>query len=202
VAAFGGFHPVLELPSPCPVFDFSGERDFPQMDREVRGHSHGIGRYDEHRPGIYTSQLYEVADPGDRRTVHMGVDLFAPAGTAVHAFWEGEIFLYGNNSAHLDYGYTIVTRHVLDGIELYALHGHLAGRSLAGKSAGQPIRRGEAIAWLGERQENGGWHPHLHFQLSYEKPLKPDLPGVVSLRDRELARLKYPDPRLVLGPIY
>jgi hypothetical protein len=55
---------------------------------------------------------------------------------------------------------------------------------------------------LGDRHENGDWSPHLHLQLCTRAPLVCDLPGVVSAADREEARQLYPDPRLVLGPIY
>ena len=50
--------------------------------------------------------------------------------------------------------------------------------------------------------ENGGWNPHLHFQLSRVAPKNYDLPGVVSLADRELATRVFPDPRYILGEIY
>ena len=50
--------------------------------------------------------------------------------------------------------------------------------------------------------ENGGWEPHLHFQLSYQEPETHDMPGVVAPSDREEALQIYPDPRLVLGTLY
>jgi len=111
---------------------------------------------------------------------------------------DGRVFLTGYNPAALDYGYTLITEHDLGGVSLYALHGHLSKASIEGKQPGQTLARGATIAWLGERSENGGWVPHVHFQLSFEKPLKPDLPGVVSAADLPVALLKYPDPRLVL----
>jgi hypothetical protein len=55
---------------------------------------------------------------------------------------------------------------------------------------------------MGDKDENGGWDPHLHFQLSLIEPETHDMPGVVSPEDREQALRDYPDPRLVLGPIY
>ena len=61
---------------------------------------------------------------------------------------------------------------------------------------------GSILGWLGDRTENGGWNPHVHFQLSLVEPITHDLPGVVSAVDRDWARKNYPDPRLVLGPLY
>ena len=134
--------------------------------------------------------------------MHLGIDIGAPAGTAVYAFADGWIEHFGYNSAPGDYGNTLVTGHRLDSYEIYALHGHLDGGSICGIEQGQKIRRGEVLAHLGEPHENGGWPPHLHFQLSWQRPTKADLPGVVTLQDREAALRRYPDPRLVLGPLY
>ena len=58
------------------------------------------------------------------------------------------------------------------------------------------------IAFVGSKEENGGWEQHVHFQLSWEEPVDNDLPGVVAIEDRESALEKYPDPRIVLGQIY
>jgi len=55
---------------------------------------------------------------------------------------------------------------------------------------------------MGKKHENGGWEPHVHFQLSLVEPVVPDLPGVVARADREQALIDYPDPRLVLGALY
>ena len=58
------------------------------------------------------------------------------------------------------------------------------------------------IATVGDKSVNGGWDLHLHFQLSWKEPEVNDMPGVVKRSDREEALALYPDPRLVLGPIY
>lgn len=187
------FHPVVRLPADYEVYDFTRGYD----ENRPRRWPFGIGRYDEKRSGMYTTELFSGV-----RDVHMGIDIAAPVGTEIHAFYAGRIHLFGYNGAPGDYGWTLVTRHVLDGVELYALHGHLAGRSVAGRASGDEIKAGEVIAWVGDRHENGGWNPHLHFQLSLERPDRPDLPGVVAEAEREAALRKYPDPRLVLGPLY
>ena len=64
------------------------------------------------------------------------------------------------------------------------------------------VNRGEIVGWIGGKEENGGWEPHLHFQLSWSDPMTHDMPGVVDPKDRSDALAKYPDPRIVLGPIY
>ena len=59
------------------------------------------------------------------------------------------------------------------------------------------------VQWHATVHENGGWPiPHVHFQLSVKEPATHDMPGVVSAEQRDDARRDYPDPRLVLGPLY
>jgi murein DD-endopeptidase MepM/ murein hydrolase activator NlpD len=187
------FAPVIHLPAGYEVYDFTRGYD-PARAMNSR---YGVGRYDEKRRGMYTTALFAGA-----RDVHVGVDLAAPVGEPVHAFFDGTVHRFGDNPADGDYGHTLVTQHTLHGRLVWALHGHLSARSLEGRYEGQPVARGEVIAWVGDRHENGNWNPHLHFQLSLVRPEVPDLPGAVSDADRAYALTIYPDPRLVLGPLY
>jgi murein DD-endopeptidase MepM/ murein hydrolase activator NlpD len=187
------FHPIISLPASYPIFDLSKPSDA----KLAENSQFGIGRYNENRKGMYQTPLF-----GGNRTIHMGIDLFAPAGTEIFSFADGKIYDSAYHSADGDYGYTLLTEHEFGDSKIYALYGHLNQASILEKKRGQPIQSGEVIAWLGDRHENGGWTPHLHFQLTYEKPDKADLPGVVSEEDLAQALLKFPDPRIVLGPIY
>lgn len=189
----GLFHPVLALPPGYLVLDMTKGPD-----PRNRPGAWAVGKYDERREGIYNTPLF-----GGVRNIHVGIDLFGPVGSPLHAFMDGELHLMAYNAAAGDYGYTLITKHVLDNCPFYALWGHLSERSHAGKTPGQKFARGEVIAWIGDIHENGGWkNPHLHFQLSWEPPDTCDMPGVVGAEDREAALRKYPDPRLVLGPLY
>ena len=85
---------------------------------------------------------------------------------------------------------------------MWALHGHLSLESLDQVEVGQNIKEGDVIAFVGSMEVNGGWEPHLHLQLSWNEPDGNDMPGVVERIDRESAMKIYPDPRIVLGPIY
>ncbi len=190
------FHPVLDLPQDYEVYDFCHGYDPERM----RKSEYGIGKYDEKRENMYTAPLFGSEE--ERRNVHMGIDIAAPVGTPLYAFFAGEVFLFGNNPAAGDYGYTLITKHLIDATPLYALYGHLAASSLREKFSGKKIEAGETIAFIGDRHENGGWNPHLHFQLSLVAPEKCDMPGVVTEAQREQAKRIYPDPRLVLGPLY
>ena len=69
-------------------------------------------------------------------------------------------------------------------------------------NAHEIVERGSVLGWLGDLDENGGWPPHVHFQLSNERPETHDMPGVVALDDWARAMRTYLDPRLVLGELY
>jgi len=187
------FVPVIDLPSTYEVYDFSGNYD-PQ--RELK-FTFGVGKYNEMRPNMYSHELFE-----GQRNIHMGVDIGAPVKTPVKCFYAGELVYMEYNSSPGDYGHTLVTRHNLGAKTLYALYGHLSKSSFLNKKLGQEFKAGETIAWIGDKSENGGWNSHIHFQLSWNDPEKADMPGVVSLVDREQALKDYPDPQLALGRLY
>jgi murein DD-endopeptidase MepM/ murein hydrolase activator NlpD len=176
--------------------DFSKE----QFHDVIRYHPYTIGRYDEKR-AIYTSELF-TKTPGEPRCIHLGIDLGAPSGTPVYAPCDGEVAFVGYNDAHLDYGFCLVTKHVLQGQIIYFLFGHLAADVMRLSKQGTRFERGALLAHLGSYEENGHWSPHLHFQLSFREPVTHDLPGVCSEKDRRICLQEFPDPRLVLGPIY
>lgn len=156
-----------------------------------------IGRYDEPRPALYQQDLF-----GGTRNLHVGLDLGGPAGVAVHAFSAGVVVHAGHNPAPGDYGYVLVTEHDHGGRALYALWGHLSAASVVRSPAGTRFEAGRVLGWLGDESENGGWTPHLHLQLCWDRPETHDLPGVVDATEREAALGRYPDPRMVLGPLY
>ena len=187
------FHPIIDLPSKVFVQDFTKGNNLQNIDN-----AYTIGRYNEERPNMYKGDLFERAG----RYIHMGIDIGAPVGTKVRSFWDGGVLSFRYNSHEFDYGYTIIIEHTFNNQSIYALYGHLSESSLQNKKVGQRISSGETIAHIGNESENGGWPPHIHFQLSLIKPKKCDLPGVVSQEDHEIALRAFPDPRLVLGPLY
>ena len=123
-------------------------------------------------------------------------------GTPCMAFMDGEISHFGYNPAAGDYCNVVITNHWISGTKVWALYGHLDAASIEDKKIGQRVVAGEVVAWFGSYEENGGWEPHLHFQLSLIEPETHDMPGVVAPGDRDQALKDYPDPRNVLGPIY
>tara|TARA_B110000438_G_scaffold69318_1_gene69564 strand:- start:1412 stop:2011 length:600 start_codon:yes stop_codon:yes gene_type:complete len=187
----GNFHPVVDLPKNYTVLDLTNNLwNSPETE-------FSIGRYDEFRPNMYTTTIFEGI-----RNIHMGIDLGGPVGTPCMSFMDGEITHFGYNSEPGDYGNVIIIKYIISKIIVWALYGHLDSQSISNIHVGQNVKRGEVVGHFGNNQENGGWEPHLHFQLSLIEPVTHDLPGVVSSEDRVQALLDYPDPRLVLGPLY
>lgn len=184
----------IALPDDYEVYDFTQGYD---PDRPLKS-AYGIGRYNEPRPTMYAGDQFTAGD----RHIHMGIDIAAPAGTAVRAFFSGEIYGVADHQRPFDYGPTLITKHSWGEQTLYALHGHLSQTSLTGWRAGQRIEQGEVLGWVGGPDENGGWNPHLHFQLSMIEPLDLDLPGAVGVTDLEWALRVFPDPQDVLGALY
>jgi 4-aminobutyrate aminotransferase-like enzyme len=162
----------------------------------------GIGRYDEARL-LYTSPLFggDAAPTEERRTIHLGIDLFVEAGTAVCAPLDGVVHLLAENKAALDYGPLVILRHATDdGEELFTLYGHLTRETLRGLSPGQAIAKGEAFAQVGTLNENGGWPPHLHFQVMVDLLDRgAEFPGVARASERGVWTSLSPDPNTLLG---
>ena len=190
------FHPIVQLPSEYWVLNLQK----PQSDWNQH-FEYTIGRYDEDRKGMYTQALF-----GGERTIHVGLDIGGPAMTPLFAFEDGIIHSFADNDEDGSYGPTIITEHqlVIEGQRrsIWLLHGHLSRQSLVGLNVGTHINKGDQIASIGEEHENGGWPPHVHLQLSFVEPSKPDLQGVVSPENREQALEIYPDPRNILGNLY
>ncbi|MCB9279701.1 MAG: aminotransferase class III-fold pyridoxal phosphate-dependent enzyme [Lewinellaceae bacterium] len=168
---------------------------------ELRQGRVAIGGYGEVRP-FYTTDIYAVTtDSGPAwRTVHLGLDVWADAGTPVFCPVDGEVYSVHNNAGEKNYGPTIILRHnPADGPEFYTLYGHLALTSLHGVKAGQKVRKGQTIAAIGPAPENGNWPPHLHFQVMLDMlGEQTDFPGVAFPEKRGVWMSICPDPGLLL----
>ncbi len=182
------FHPIVVLPSGTVQLDLT----LPRAQRTGPTSRFWVGRYDENRPHDYDQPIFEGT-----RTLHVGLDLGGPAGVAVHAWSEGVVIHSGYNPDPGDYGHVIVCEQLLDGRPIYTLLGHLNAAAILSSPAGRTFRGGDVLGWLGQPAENGGWPPHVHVQLAWERPTTHDLPGVVAFADRAEALLRYPDPRRI-----
>ncbi len=161
-----------------------------------------LGYYHEPRL-IYTADAFRNGPwkASDRRTVHLGVDVFAPAGTPMFAPLRGEVFIAEYRAAHLDYGGMIILRHQTpQGDPFYTLYGHLDPAFLDHLKPGQVIEKGEQFCHLGDPTMNGGWAPHVHFQLALSLDgIAADWPGVGDPDEMVLWRGMCPNPAALLN---
>ena len=163
----------------------------------------GIGRYNEPRC-LYTSPQFRVEgnDGPEWRTIHLGLDLFAEPGSPVFAPLDGVVHSLGNNNVPLDYGPTIILEHLAgaDALPFFTLYGHLSPDSLEGLREGACIQGGARIARIGNFPANGGWPPHLHFQIiTAMLDHRGNFPGVALAREREVWLSISPNPNSIAG---
>jgi 4-aminobutyrate aminotransferase-like enzyme/Ser/Thr protein kinase RdoA (MazF antagonist) len=211
---------VAGLDNPADTAAFT-ERLFAEMKRA--GVKVGVGRYNEPRL-LYSAEAFrqETNELPERRTVHLAIDLFLPAGAPIYAPIEGAVHSFANNANYQDYGPTIILQHTLPpsdlpqigggsatpppiwgrsggGLTFYTLYGHLNEESLVDLYPGKIIGKGEKIGAIGDYPINGDWPPHLHFQVITD--LLGDcggFNGVAAPSQRAIWLSLCPDPNLIL----
>jgi murein DD-endopeptidase MepM/ murein hydrolase activator NlpD len=183
---------------------------------------YGIGGYGEHRTLYARSKHFDDApsalSPGgsamstgstssqqgapaeaEPRRLHLGTDIWGPAGTRLMSPLDAIVHSFAFNNNDSDYGATLILSHNLGGLGFHTLYGHLSLNSLKNLQEGKNIRKGEVIGEFGMRFENGNWPPHLHFQLIGDlQGWKGDYPGVCKFSEREQWLSNCPDPDLIL----
>jgi len=199
---------VLDLSVSSPLLDSDPTKNdefhlTPRIEAAIAksGAQVGLGRYDEARY-FYTAPTFAtgINITDEYRTIHLGIDLFVPAGTPVYAPLEGLIINFADNNALQDYGPVIVLEHKVGHSTFYTLYGHLSRESLNEIRPGQKIKKGERLAAIGESEANGGWTPHLHFQVIIDQlDLGTDFPGVARPSQRKVWLSLCPDPNQILG---
>ncbi|TDE10007.1 peptidoglycan DD-metalloendopeptidase family protein [Dyadobacter psychrotolerans] len=207
------FAEVIRNPLPFKKLDFSRSNpDLLQRDlsktsvftdyvfEEMLDHSTytGIGGYGEKRV-IYRQLAHFSKQEENPRCIHLGIDIWAPAGENIFTPLDGKVHSFAFNDHVGDYGPTIILEHELEGVKFHTLYGHLSLDSLTYLYTGKKFLAGDRIAAIGNHPENGDWPPHLHFQvISDIKNYKGDYPGVCSLKEKEYFLFVCPDPNLIL----
>ncbi|MGI9369210.1 MAG: aminotransferase class III-fold pyridoxal phosphate-dependent enzyme, partial [Ruegeria sp.] len=160
--------------------------------------------------GYYNEPRLIYAEPGfrkgpwkasDRRTVHLAVDVVAPAGTVLHAPLSGRVEVVENRTDHLDYGGVVILHHETpDGDAFYTLYGHLDPEVCDRLEPGDPVAQGAGFAQLGDANQNGGWAPHVHFQLAMTTAgMEANWPGVGDPDEMYLWHAVCPNPAALLN---
>jgi len=157
------------------------------------------GGYLEPR-SVYNSPAYDkTGNSGtESRTIHLGIDLWIPAGTPVHTLFDGVVVTAVNDAGDKEYGGMIIVKHRADQFDFFTLHGHLSIKSLEDTKVGQHLKKGDRIGYIGNFPENGNWVPHLHVQIMLSTlGYVNDFPGVAYPPEVEVWRSICPDPNLV-----
>jgi murein DD-endopeptidase MepM/ murein hydrolase activator NlpD len=95
-------------------------------------------------------------DPVYKTTkMHEGLDFAAPQGTPIYATADGTITTAGSTGN--GYGNHVVINH---GYGYETLYGHMVRVKV---SAGETVKRGQVIGWVGSTGKSSG--PHLHYEV-------------------------------------
>ncbi len=170
------------------------------LDAELDAHAcdWAFGGYAEDRALYAMSPVFGTG--AEVRSLHLGVDLWMPAGTEVFAIGEGVVHSFADNAQAGDYGPTIILQHQqADGQQIFSLYGHLSRGSLASIKVGQQVHGGQRMGWLGTPEENLGWAPHLHLQFMLDVgDRRGDFPGVCHRTEQQMWLRNCPSPESFL----
>jgi murein DD-endopeptidase MepM/ murein hydrolase activator NlpD len=87
--------------------------------------------------------------------MHKGLDFAAPQGTPIYATGNGVVKVAGESNG--GYGNHVVINH---GYGYQTLYGHMVRIKVR---AGQSVKRGEVIGWVGSTGKSTG--PHCHYEV-------------------------------------
>ena len=158
------------------------------------------GGYLEPR-AIYTSSAYDrIGNYGrESRSIHLGIDYWLPAETAVHTLLDGEVVIAINDAGDKEYGGLVILKHQTELVDFYTLYGHLSVKSATKNKVGDLLKKGSKIGNLGNYSENGNWAPHLHFQVLLSLlDFKVDYPGVAYFSEMAVWKSICPNPSLFI----
>jgi murein DD-endopeptidase MepM/ murein hydrolase activator NlpD len=157
-----------------------------------------FGGYNEVRNLYKSSHLFND-DEKEERNIHIGMDLWIKAGTPVLAALDGIVHSFDFNAGKGNYGPTIILEHTFENHHFYTLYGHLSMGSIEEIEIGKIVKKGQQIATLGDASVNGGYSPHLHFQIIKKiEDYFGDYPGVCTINDLDYYLGNCPDPNLLL----
>jgi murein DD-endopeptidase MepM/ murein hydrolase activator NlpD len=157
-----------------------------------------FGGYNEVR-NLYNQTTLFNEEQSEERNIHIGMDLWIKAGTPVLAALDGTVYGFDFNAGKGNYGPTIILEHTIENQTFYTLYGHLSVESIEDIEIGTVFKKGEPVATLGDSSVNGGYSPHLHFQIikNIEANFS-DYPGVCSKKTLDFYLENCPDPNLLL----
>lgn len=178
------------------INDYEGFTDMLFQQIKKNGAKVGVGGYLEDR-FIYNQS--ENFNGVERRTIHLGIDLWVVPETVVYTPLDGVVHSFKNNSGFGNYGPTIILEHQTPEFSFYTLYGHLTLDSLKILKEGDVVKTGDFLGRIGSASENGGWPPHLHFQIITDlEGNYGDFPGVSAPSAISKYSSLCPNPNLIL----
>ena len=161
------------------------------------------GGYLETRNLYKSSDIFGTNHNKHERNIHLGVDFWEKENTPIYAPLDGKIHSFNYNQNKGDYGPAIILEHTINETEFYTLYGHLSLASINNLSKGNIIQKGDCLAYLGGPEVNGGYAPHLHFQIIFDMQDKEgDYQGVCSIEELGYYKENCPDPIILSGLDY
>ena len=161
-----------------------------------------LGYYGEPRL-IYTDDVFFEGEwkAGNRRTIHLGIDVFTKAGSPVFTPLKAKIISVEIRPNNLDYGGVVELQHKTpQGHVFFTLYGHLDPKSLRHLKVGSDLLQGQEIGKIGTLDQNGGWRPHLHLQMAVTRDgIEQDWPGAADPEAFYLWREVFPNPAALLN---
>ena len=161
---------LLSLTGKAPGMEHAGDpvAYWSWLERRMaeEGARFAIGLYGEDRD-VYRGDQFRTPASPEWRSQHLGIDIFIAAGTPLYAPLKGKVLSVADNDLPFDYGPTVILEHQAGdgGPVFWTLYGHLSRETLAMVHDGMRVEAGQQIGSIGDHAVNGGWAPHLHFQL-------------------------------------
>ncbi|PKP74878.1 MAG: 4-aminobutyrate aminotransferase [Alphaproteobacteria bacterium HGW-Alphaproteobacteria-6] len=195
---------VLSLKSGAPGMEHAGDPvahwAWLQAEFARQRAAFAIGLYGEDRD-VYKGDQFRTPASPEWRSQHLGIDIFIAAGARLHAPLPGRVVSVVDNDAPYDYGPTVILEHRAGagGPAFWSLYGHLSRQTLDILRPGQEVAAGDLIGLVGDHDVNGGWSPHLHFQIITDRlGQSGEFPGVGQPSLWPLWSRIAPDPNLIL----
>jgi murein DD-endopeptidase MepM/ murein hydrolase activator NlpD len=154
--------------------------------------SHGV--YGENRTRVWRGTYLDEFPGG---CIHLGEDINVPVGTEVQADAACEVVWKGDDTPDMHgWGNRLIVK--LRGLQIWIIYAHLS--QVIRCNVGDILTPGYVFGTVGDIDENGYWHPHLHVQamtvegwslFTTDKKL---VDGYCAVGQWPILRRVYPDP--------
>lgn len=171
---------ILDLSNESEIFNFFKSYSIQEFDdyfNSLMQNSNTnflIGKYGEDRKKLFENFGIERFTKNGK-TLHAGIDIFMPALSKVTLPEDAKLIESKKDTEIGGYGHYLI----YECKKVFLLFGHVYPQVYL--TVGETYNKGEIIATLSKIEDNGGYLPHLHFQvLKKNVPINTD--GYVTLQ--------------------